>query len=236
MAYAIRKPNLIIMKLLDMTFSLVTYPNLINLNKDYSYIDIPKSGSSFIRSSIIQEGNSIINISNRHPHSALFRRTLFYKSIYEIKIISFIRDPIERFCSVVRQKIFDKKFFKGRFNPCNFSLPLIEKEFNSEQIDEMIKKIDKLPYFRTDKHIIPQYEFIKHYQNHPNFELLHTSQITNKLLGIGFKETSFPNKEIALLTNPDIFNKSDLSIESIRILRKYYRKDYEIIKKIENID
>ena len=77
MAYIIRKPNLMIIKLLDMTFSLVSYPNLINLNEDYFYIDIPKSGSSFIKSSIIKNGNSNIKISNKYPHSALFKRTLF---------------------------------------------------------------------------------------------------------------------------------------------------------------
>ena len=33
MAYIIRKPNLMLIKLLDMSFSLVSYPNLINLNK-----------------------------------------------------------------------------------------------------------------------------------------------------------------------------------------------------------
>ena len=54
MAYIIRKPNLMLIKSFDMTFSLASHPNLINLNKEYFYIDIPKSGSSFIKSSIIQ--------------------------------------------------------------------------------------------------------------------------------------------------------------------------------------
>ena len=61
MAYMIRKPNLMIMKILDKTYSLISHRHLIKLNKDYFYLDIPKSGSSFVRSSIIQDGNSIIN-------------------------------------------------------------------------------------------------------------------------------------------------------------------------------
>ena len=233
MAYKFRKPNLMIMKLLDMNFSLISYPNLINLNKYYSYIDIPKSGSSFIKSSIIQNGNSIIKISNKYPHSALFKRTLFFNSINEKKIITFIRDPIERFCSVVRQKILCKKYLGG-FSPSKFTLPFIDREFYSFETEELIKKIEKLPIFRTDRHIVPQFKFIRHYLNHPNFEILHTSQIRNKLLEIGIEETSFPNKDISLQTNKDIFNKSHLNIESIKILKNYYRDDYDILNKIKN--
>ena len=122
-----------IMKLLDMTFSLVSYPDLINLNEDYFYIDIPKSGSSFIKSSIIQNGNSIIKISNKYPHSALFKRTLFINSIKGKKIITFIRDPIERFCSVVRQKILFNKNHRG-FSPCKFDLPLIDRQIDLSTI------------------------------------------------------------------------------------------------------
>lgn len=232
MAYIIRKPNLMIMKLLDMTFSLVSYPYLIKLNKNYFYIDIPKSGSSFIKSSIIQNGNSIIKVSNKYPHSALFKRTLVINSIKGKKIITFIRDPIERFCSVVRQKILFNKNHRG-FSPCKFDLPFIDREFYSYEIEELIKRIDKLPMFRTDRHIVPQFNFIRHYLKHPNFEILHISQITKKLLEIGIEEASFPNKEISLQTSKDIFNKNHLNQESIKILKNYYKEDYEILKKIK---
>ena len=235
MAYIIRKPNLMIIKLLDMTFSLVSYPNLIKLNKNYFYIDIPKSGSSFIKSSIIQNGDSIIKISNKYPHSALFKRTLFINSIKDKKIITFIRDPIERFCSVVREKIIFNKYLRG-FSPSKFNLPFIGREYYSFEIEELIKKIDKVPMFRTDRHIIPQCKFIKHYLNHPNFEIFHSSQITNKLLEVGIKESSFPNKEISLQTSKDIFNKNHLNLESIQILKNYYKEDYEILKKVKNND
>lgn len=235
MAYRIREPNLMIMKLLDMSFSLVSYPYLIKLNKNYFYIDIPKSGSSFIRSSIIQNGNSIMKISNKYPHSALFKRTLFINSIKGKKIITFMRDPIERFCSVIRQKILGNKYLKG-FSPCKFTLPFIDKEFYSYEIEDLIKKVDKLPMFITDRHIVPQFNFIRHYIGHPSFEILHTSQITKKLLEIGIEETSFPNKEISLQTSTDIFNKNHLNSESIQILQNYYRDDYETLKKIKNND
>ena len=235
MAYIIRKPNLMIIKLLDMSFSFVSYPNLINLNKNYFYLDIPKSGSSFIKSSIIQNGNSIFKISNKYPHSALFKRNLFINSIKDQKIITFIRDPIERFCSVVRQKVLCNQHRRG-FSPCKFNLPFVDKEFYYFEIEELIKKIDKLPIFRTDRHIVPQFKFIKDYLNHPNFEILHTSQITNKLLEIGIKEASFPNKEISLQTSKEIFNKNHLNLESIKILKNYYREDYEILKKVKNND
>ena len=87
---------------------------------------------------------------------------------------------------------------------------------------------------RTDRHIVPQFNFIQYYQNHPNFEIFHISQINKKLLEIGIKEASFPNNQISLKTSKDIFNKKNLKHESIKILENYYKEDYEILKKIKN--
>ena len=126
--------------------------------------------------------------------------------------------------------------YLGGFSPCNFNLPFIDRKFYSYEIEELIKKIDKLPIFITDRHFLPQFNFIRNYLNHPNFEILHTSQITNKLLEIGIDENSFPNKEISLQTSKEIFNKNHLSLESIKILKNYYREDYYILKKIKNND
>ena len=133
----------------------------------------------------------------------------------------------------MRQKILCDKYNVG-FNPSKFTLPFLNRKFYSYEIEGLIKKIDKLPIFRTDRHIIPQFNFIKHYLNHPNFEILHTSEISNKLLDIGIKEASFPNKEIALQTNKESFNKNNLNKEFIKILKNYYKEDYDILKKLKN--
>jgi len=228
-AYIIRKPNLMIMKILDKTYSLISHPHLINLNKDYFYIDIPKSGSSFIRSSIIQNGNSIINNSNKYPHSALFKRPLFYKSIDQIKIISFIRDPIERFCSVIRQKMINNKFFKNGWNPSKF--PWEGNLYTISNINQFINDFINLPFNQTDKHIIPQNVFIKKYQNN-NLKIYHVSNISKILLEIGIDESAFPGEKISLKTNSNLFNISDLNNKSIKLLKSYYSEDYKLLEKL----
>ena len=230
MAYKIRKPNLMLLKILDKTYSLISYSNLINLKKDYFYLDIPKSGSSFIKSSIIQDGNTIINISNKYPHSALFKRPLFYNSINKIKIITFIRDPIERFCSVVRQKMMNKKFFKDGWNPSKF--PFKGNLYPLPKVNELINDFINLPMNQIDKHIIPQNIFIKKYQNNFNLKIFHDSDIPKILLKIGISESSFPDNKISLKTDSNLFNTNDLSNKSVNLLKSFYSEDYKILKKL----
>ena len=230
MAYKIRKPDLMLIKILDKTYSLISHPNLIKLNKDYFYLEIPKSGSSFIRSSIIQDGNSIINISNKYPHSALFKRTLCWNSIDEKKIISFIRDPIERFCSVVRQKIMNKKFFKDGWNPSKF--PWKGKLYNISNINQLINNFINLPFNQIDKHIIPQSIFIEKYLNNENLKIFHISNMSKILLEIGICQSSFPDKKISLKTDSSLFNIDKLSNNSIRLLKNYYSEDYKLLEKL----
>lgn len=230
MAYKIRKPNLMLIKILDKTYSLISHPNLIKLNKDYLYLEIPKSGSSFIRSSIIQDGNSIINISNKYPYSALFKRTLYWNSIDEKKIISFIRDPIERFCSVIRQKMMNKKFFKEGWNPSKF--PWKGKLYTISNINQFINEFINLPFDQTDKHIIPQNIFIKKYSNNENLKIFHISNMSKILLDIGISESSFPDSKVSLKTDSKLFNIENLSNDSIRLLKNYYSEDYKLLEKL----
>ncbi len=230
MAYKIRKPNLMFIKILDKTYSLISHPNLIKLNKDYFYLEIPKSGSSFIRSSIIQDGNAIINISNKYPYSALFKRNLYWNSIDEKKIISFIRDPIERFCSVVRQKMMNKKFFKDGWNPSKF--PWEGRLYTLSNINQLVNDFINLPINQTDKHIIPQNIFIKKYQNNDNLKIFHISNISKTLLEIGISEKSFPDEKISLKTNSNLFNTNDLSNKSISLLKSYYAEDYQLLEEL----
>lgn len=230
MAYKIRKPDLMLIKILDKTYSLISHPNLINLNKDYYYLDIPKSGSSFVRSSIIKDGNSIINISNKYPHSALFKRTLYWNSIDQKKIISFIRDPVERFCSVVRQKMMNKKFSKEGWNPSKF--PWSGKLYTLSNVNQLINDFINLPFNQTDKHIIPQSIFIKKYSKNDNLKIFHVSNMSKILLEIGISESSFPDDKISLKTDSNLFNINNLSNNSIGLLKSYYSEDYKLLEKL----
>ena len=232
MSYILRKPNLMFIKFIDKSNSLLSYPNLINLKNNYFYLDIPKCGSSFIKSTIIKDGNSLINISSKNPHSALFKRPYFFNSLDEKSIITFIKDPIERFLSVIRQKMMNKKYFYSGWNPSKF--PLKGKNYNLSEINEFIKHIVKLPINETDKHIIPQSKFIEDYLNHKKLKIFNVSYRTKILLEIGIKNSSFPNNKISLKTNADLFNITNLSDKSINLLKNYYSEDYKLLAKLNS--
>ena len=214
-------------KLLDKGHSLISRPNLIILKNNYFYIDIPKCGSSFIKSTIIKEGDTLINISSFRPHSALFKRPFFLNSIEEKSIITFIRDPIERFLSVIREKMIKKESFNYGWNPANY--PFLSKSYKLSEIDEFINEVVNLPLFQTDKHIIPQSKFIKKYINHKQLKIFHISLISKVLLEIGINNCSFPDKKIALKTDPNLFNINNLSNKSISLLKNYYSEDYKLL-------
>ena len=226
-----RKPQVMFMKLVDKGNEFVSHPNLINLKNNYFYIDIPKCGSSFIKSTIIKDGNSIINLSNAYPHSALFKRTLFINSIKEYQIITFIRDPIERFLSVIRQKMMNKKYFKYGWNPSKF--PFHGELYQISNINKFIYKLISLPLNKVDKHLIPQYKFIEYYQTHQKLKIFHTSDISKLLLQIGIKNSSFPDRKISLKTDLSLFNIKNLNDNLIKLLKDYYYEDYKLLDKLD---
>ena len=227
MSYKIRRPNLMLIKLLDKSHSLISHQNLIILKNNYYYIDIPKCGSSFIKSTIIKEGDSLIKISSFRPHSALFKRPFSLNSIEEKSIITFIRDPIERFLSVIREKMLNKESFNYGWNPANF--PFLSKSYKLSEIDEFINKVVNLPSYLTDKHIVPQSKFIQKYNSHKKLKIFDISLISKVLLEIGINNSSFPNKKIALKTDPNLFNINNLSNKSISLLKSYYLEDYKLL-------
>ena len=230
MAYIIRKPNLMFIKLIDKSHSLFSYPNLINLKNNYFYIDIPKCGSSFIKSTIIKEGDSLINISSFRPHSALFKRPFFLNSIDEKSLITFIRDPIERFLSVIREKMIKIESFNYQWNPANYSF--LSRSYKLSEMDAFVNELVNLPLYKTDKHIVPQSIFVKKYNNHKKLKIFHISLISKVLLEIGIKNCSFPDKKISLKTDPSLFNINNLSNKSISLLKTYYSEDYKLLDKL----
>ena len=231
MRFVLRKPQIMLIKLVDKSINLISHPNLINIKNNYFYIDIPKCGSSFIKSTIIEEGDSLINLSSSYPHSALFKRPLLINSINEKQIITFVRDPIERFLSVIRQKMMNKEYFKYGWNPSK--LPFHSKLFSISKINEFIKELISLPLNQVDKHIIPQVKFLEYYQNHKKIKIFHTSDISRVLLEIGIKNSSFPDKKISLRTDTNLFNISNLNNNAVRLLEDFYVEDYTLLEKLD---
>ena len=87
----VKRPlKIFIPKILDRVNSF--FPSrLIYLSSNYLYLDIPKSASSFIKSTIINSSNLSISCGAEYPHSSVFKRPP-YENINRFKIYSFIRD------------------------------------------------------------------------------------------------------------------------------------------------
>jgi hypothetical protein len=90
--------------------------------------------------------------------------------------------------------------------------------------------MNKIPIFLTDKHIVPQHYHLRNYLKMKNLEVLSTSKINEKLLEIGYKKNSFPNKSISLKTEKISFDKNLLNNSTLKLLKQYYAEDYKLIK------
>ena len=124
-----RPLKIFIPKILDRVNSFFSKSDLIYLSPNYLYLDIPKSASSFIKSTIINSSNLSISCGAEYPHSSVFKRPKPYENINRFKIYSFIRDPIDRFCSVIREKFnISNDSLKTEWSP--YSYLLKHKKYN----------------------------------------------------------------------------------------------------------
>ena len=220
-----RPPSVFFTKVVDNINSSFCKRNLIYITNDYLYLDIPKSASSFIKSLIISSHKLSLDCGPQYPHSAVFERPRIYKDISNVKVISFIRDPIDRFCSVVREKFkLGSLDNNNKWSPYRF--PLKSNTYKFNDVEKMIDKIVKLPYSLIDKHLLPQSYFIDIYISNRNLVIYETTEIKN-IMGKILKEKFFcPSKSISLETDKSLFNKDNLSQESLQKLKKFYKNDF----------
>lgn len=226
------RPNKIYLpKIIDKLNSLISQKNLIYLNSNYLYLDIPKSASSFIKSIIISSNNLGLNCGPNYPHSAVFKRPRINEDISRFKIISFMRDPIDRFCSVIRQKFqLENKNQNIMWSP--YIKPLKFLRYKFSEVDLLIDRIVNQPLAIIDKHLLPQSYFINFYSRNNNLEIFKTSQIENKLSSIFDNDIVWPSKNIALKTDKSLFNSKDLTQKSIMKLKDFYKMDYDYIENL----
>jgi len=226
-----RPSKIFIPKILDRVNSFFSKSDLIYLSSNYLYLDIPKSASSFIKSTIISSSDLSISCGSEYPHSSVFKRPRLYQNINRFKIYSFIRDPIDRFCSVIREKFnISNDSLKKEWSP--YSYLLKHKKYKLDNIDNMICDFVKCPYFIIDKHLLPQAHYLEKYYKRENLLIYRTNDLKNKLPEIITGPLIFPNEKIALKTNNNLFNKDHLSKKALLKLKQYYKKDYTFLEMI----
>tara|TARA_A100001035_G_C27635157_1_gene431892 strand:+ start:98 stop:823 length:726 start_codon:yes stop_codon:yes gene_type:complete len=228
----VKRPlKIFIPKILDRVNSFFSKSDLIYLSSNYLYLDIPKSASSFIKSTIINSSNLSISCGAEYPHSSVFKRPKPYENINRFKIYSFIRDPIDRFCSVIREKFnISNDFVKTEWSP--YSQLLKYKRYKLDNLEKMVLDFVKCPDLIIDKHLLPQAYYLEKYYKSGKLFIYRTNDIKKKLPELMSGPLIFPNKKIALKTDKNLFNEDHLSKKSLLKLKEYYKKDYIFLEKI----
>ena len=153
MSYSIRGFKVSLFKIINLVHCNFTYKNLIYIKDNDLIIDIPKSGSSFIKSNIIFNKKSFLSIGPNYPHAAIFKRPMIAISeLNKTNLYAFVKDPIERFCSVFREKILNHSFLKTKWNPKSFAINIQKSKF--DKMDHLVDFLIKSNYKDIDKHTI----------------------------------------------------------------------------------
>lgn len=192
--------------------------------KNILFIHIPKTGGTVIEKSIKNSYNQTLYSGKNNnllppPFNKVSLQHQFFTTIRNhkkklsvifenIKIFSVVRNPYDR-------TISDLFWFK-----------LIKKDYSAEQVLDVLKN-NYINRTDLDNHNIPQYKFItnKNKKIFPCIKLFKTETLNED------------NKKINEFLNIDIdiqqknINKDYsryLNEESISIINKYYKKDFEI--------
>ena len=226
-----RPIKIFIPKIIDRMNSYISKADLIYICKGYLYLDIPKSASSFIKSIIISSSDLSISCGKNFPHSSVFKRPRLYQNISQFKIYAFIRDPIDRFCSVIRQKFnISNDFCNTEWSPYSYLLKY--KKYKLDNLERMIDDFVMCPNSMLDKHLLPQAYYLEKYYKNQNLFIYKTKDIKNKLREIMPEPLIFPSENISLKTDKNLFNKNCLSKNALSKLQKFYKKDYLFMEKI----
>lgn len=223
MSYILRAPHLLAPKIIDRISSSFSLDRqLISVNKNVLYLDIPKTGSSFIKSSLVVSGHVHYSVGHAHPHSVIFKRPRpFLDDISSCNIYAFVRDPILRFCSVYREKFLANAHNKGSWSPSRINSFTTEMNVSPSIF---IRRLIELPLYNVDKHLLPQYIYIKRFLGLPNFTLLPVSSISDFISSNVAVDLSYP-EPFALKTDPSVFSPKDLTKVDLELLSVYYASD-----------
>ena len=223
MSIIARSPSVASMKAVDRLHQIFCIPGLIQVAPKIYVVDIPKSGSSFLKSALIASGNCSLSLSPVLPHAAVFKRPLRGRSLNHIKMYAFVRDPIDRFCSVVREKLLSSTLHRRGW--CPYALSLGRRMYNISTVDAMISQFTTSRFSILDKHILPQSCFWSNYFGLPGFQLLPSSSIGDFLVSSGIDPIFFPDSSVSLVTDKSVFSRADLTESSLDALSYFYRSD-----------
>ena len=232
MSLVFRSPLLSTYKILDRAQAVACHPHLIKLSRNVAIVDIPKSGSSFIKSTIISAGLAKASISSVFPHSAIFSRMSKYSTLNHTAVHAFVRDPIERFCSVVREKLISNSLHPHGWSP--YASILSTKRYDIKIVNDIVADFVDAPFCHIDKHLLPQSIFWSPYISLPSFSLHSVESLRQFFSEFGIDPANYASSAVSLVTDPALFSPSHLSSLSLEKLYQFYKSDYVAMRIIND--
>lgn len=198
-------------------------PYFKNNNLNLLFIHIPKTGGTSLEKYLSQKHNipldskslysnskngyNSVSLQHQTYDTLLNKKRDFVIDFNNIKIISIVRNPYER-------TISDLFFYK-----------LIDNTTLKKHVYRILKKyINSNEY---DNHNIPQYSFLIDDNNKINKDItiFKTETLTDDLIKYGFTDFNI-HKNVNI--NSDINYFDFLNEKSIKLINKFYKKDFKL--------
>lgn len=213
-------------------------PYLIKISEKVYIVDIPKSGSSFLKSNLIIGKKALFTICGpSKPHASLYHRPLMIPGIDSTlrtsKIYAFIRNPIDRFCSTMREKLYSFPTWQ----PSRFYLSTGFSKNNDfmTSVDLVIKYLENsnTKLASVDKHLLPQSYFLDNLINRYNVNLRPISDLANFVqYFVNLDKLCY---SYSLRTDEDVFSPSSLTSHQLKSLNNFYSYDFKLLSRISEI-
>tara|TARA_R100001086_G_C11813393_1_gene252193 strand:+ start:54 stop:626 length:573 start_codon:yes stop_codon:yes gene_type:complete len=186
------------------------------INKNIYFAHIPRTGGVFIRNSLVSSGHDVQNHNfNNHydgksvPHLT-YPKYLKYLNYLSLKKFSVVREPIDRFNSMIKKTWF---FNEEKINRMFRTQEDFDQTINNEILNN------------TTNWFVPQVDFISHDTKLWKFENKFDNEFKNWMrdnfninitkdghLEVGYEWTSF-----------------DLTNKQKDYIKNYYYKDYKLL-------
>ena len=198
-------------------------PYFKNNNLNLLFIHIPKTGGTSLEKYLSQKHNipldtkslystpengyKSVSLQHQTYHSLLKKKTNFDIDFNNIKIISIVRNPYERIVS----DLFFYKLINYKTTQIEVFI-ILQKYINSNEYDN---------------HNIPQYLFLidNHNKINKDITIFKTETLNDDLIKYGFTDFNI-HKNVNI--NGDINYFDFLNEKSIKLINKFYKKDFNL--------
>jgi hypothetical protein len=192
-----------------------------NSSKQVYFIHIPKNAGTSVEELFKKNGINVGKYLEDRPGFECrefhilpkFKKNINFKNYITFCVV---RDPVDRLVSEVNY----------------VSTGDIEKKHKIKNINDYVKEhLNKKPYYWSDCHLVPQSDYLYDSYGNKVENILQFNNLKNDLtkfikkynLNIDINKLKFDNQ------SDKKFKRSDLTPESIKIIREYYKDDFKLI-------